>query len=196
MRDLNEQLRQWCHQHHWYGAELDFGRFAHKADDPRHVRFLARPATAQHVAQAEQLLGFPLPEALTLLYRTLANGGFGPAYGLRSLDPADDHSLICQYQGRSSPGNGTLSELGGQRLWAAPPHLSQQLDLHSTCWPSGLVPICHWGCGAEICLDCAAPHAPVIRVGPAEHDLHLILTGVAPSFDVWLAQWLAEASVS
>ena len=37
-------------------------------------------ATDQDVHAAERELGFSLPPLLSLLYRTVANGGFGPEY--------------------------------------------------------------------------------------------------------------------
>lgn len=43
---------------------------------------LEAPASAEEIAEAEKLLGFKLPELLEDLYTQVANGGFGPAYGL------------------------------------------------------------------------------------------------------------------
>ena len=40
------------------------------------------PATEQQIKETEQQLGFPLPHLLRLLYTQIANGGFGPGYGI------------------------------------------------------------------------------------------------------------------
>lgn len=192
MNRLNQRMLRWCQQYHWYGAELDYRRFVNQADDLRHTHFLLPPATEQQIALAEQLPGFLLPPTLTMLYTELANGGFGPAYGLRSLDPEDEESLINQYRGRSRLKNRPLSELGSERLWAASP---QRLDLHYRLWPDRLIPICNWGCGVEMAIDCATPEGRVIRVGPAWQGLHLSFMGIAPSFEAWLQSWLNEEPV-
>jgi hypothetical protein len=186
--DLSQRMLHWCQQHQWYGAELDFRRFASTADHERQS-FTHPPATSEQVETAETLLGYPLPTTLTTLYQHLANGGFGPAYGLRGLDPEDDESLVSRYRDWYRPQNRTLSELSGERLFATPP---QSITLHYRQWPRGLVPICNWGCGSEICVDCTTPEGRVIHVGPAKEDRHLLLTGLAPSFEDWILAWLAR----
>lgn len=40
------------------------------------------PASAEAVADAERRLGHRLPPLLRRLYREVANGGFGPGYGI------------------------------------------------------------------------------------------------------------------
>ncbi|MET7423153.1 hypothetical protein [Dactylosporangium sp. NPDC005555] len=44
-----------------------------------------RPASPAVVAEAEELIGRPLPSLLRRLYLEVGNGGFGPGYGLLSL---------------------------------------------------------------------------------------------------------------
>jgi hypothetical protein len=41
--------------------------------------FLAKPASAAAIAEAERKLGFQLPTFLRTLYKEVANGGFAPA---------------------------------------------------------------------------------------------------------------------
>jgi hypothetical protein len=80
----------------------------------------ARPAA---IAQAESLVGAPLPELLKGLY-ALANGGFGPGYGLLGLRGGftDDMNRTAVDILREIP----------RGLWPG--------------MPSGLLPLCHWGC--------------------------------------------------
>ncbi|MBI4750788.1 MAG: SMI1/KNR4 family protein [Acidobacteria bacterium] len=46
------------------------------------------PATFDQIAQAEQQLGFRLPQILPQIYTTIGNGGLGPAYGLVGVERA------------------------------------------------------------------------------------------------------------
>lgn len=51
-------------------------------------------ASDQQIRETEQQLGFPLPPLLCLLYTQIANGGFGPGFGIigaRSGYPGIDH---------------------------------------------------------------------------------------------------------
>ena len=70
-------------------------------------------------------LGFPVPELVRQLYRDVANGGFGPGYGLLRFDE------IVQ----------TYRELHDSR---------EQRD---EIWQDGLIPFVDWGCMIFSCLD-------------------------------------------
>lgn len=54
-------------------------------------------ATDQDVRAAERELGFSLPPLLSLLYRTVANGGFGPEYTLLPLS-GGGRTVISEYE--------------------------------------------------------------------------------------------------
>ncbi|MDX6329418.1 MAG: hypothetical protein QOI83_1801 [Streptomycetaceae bacterium] len=45
---------------------------------------LPNSATPEAVAEAEEVIGFPLPPLLRRLYLEVANGGFGPDEGILS----------------------------------------------------------------------------------------------------------------
>ncbi len=53
-----------------------------KADTTSEPEFAFPPATEEQLHETEQILGFPLPPLLRLLYTRIANGGFGPGYGI------------------------------------------------------------------------------------------------------------------
>ena len=52
------------------------------SDHPQHTGFAYPPATEKHLRSTDAALGFPLPPLLRALYAQVANGGFGPFYGL------------------------------------------------------------------------------------------------------------------
>jgi hypothetical protein len=53
-----------------------------KADTASKPEFAFPPATEEQLHETEEALGFPLPPLLRLLYTRIANGGFGPGYGI------------------------------------------------------------------------------------------------------------------
>ena len=100
-----------------------------RTDHPkRALPTLAAPATAKAIARAEAELGFKLPELLARIYREIANGGFGPGYGIIGLTGGylDNGRSIVDLYRELKPGS--ITE------WQ---------------WPDGLLPICDWGC--EFC---------------------------------------------
>ncbi|AXI78786.1 SMI1/KNR4 family protein [Peterkaempfera bronchialis] len=124
--------------------------------------------TDQDVAAAEGELGFALPTLLGLLYRQVANGGFGPEYTLLPLIG----------QGRTA-----VSEYGPLRRAA------------SGYWPRGVLPILDWGCGMYAAVDCLDPAAPVLlfepNAGPDDWAEAWFLD--SPSLAAWLTKWLEGA---
>ena len=52
---------------------------------PLQTDFEYAPATEEELAAAEKQLGYPLPSLLRALYANVANGGFGPGYGLEGI---------------------------------------------------------------------------------------------------------------
>lgn len=104
----------------------------------------APPATLAQIVAAEEKLGFGFPELLRQVYQNVGNGGFGPGYGLFGIPTcAEDEkgSVVDQYR---------------------------KLCKHQTAppWPTGLIPLCGWGCGIASYLDCSRLEAPVIRLDP------------------------------
>jgi len=123
------------------------------------------PAPAIVIESAEEALGFSLPPLLHDIYLKLANGGFGPGYGLVGL--ADGY---------------TFEEFGDLTLVEY--HLmlcsSPQQDFP---WPPRLLNIAHGGCLYFYAVDCSQPEHPVMRM---EGD-----TGecVSPTFVAFMERW-------
>ncbi|MGW1889316.1 SMI1/KNR4 family protein [Streptomyces sp. NPDC002004] len=132
---------------------------------------LPAPVQAGSVARAEAALGFPLPPLLAALYLRVADGGFGPEYGLLPLldgSPSGEQPVVAQYLARRE-------EAG---------------EAPDRPWPEGVLPISHWGCGMYACVDCHAEEAPVLLFEPNADDVEHAWYMDAPSLDAWLRAWL------
>src|SRR5262249_29429302 len=89
------------------------------------------PLDRLRLAHAESALGRPLPPVLRDAYLLVANGGFGPGYGLLPLWPTVTLHHVDLYHALSS----TDPE---DQAWR---------------WPEELVPFCDWGCAIRSCVD-------------------------------------------
>lgn len=102
------------------------------------------PAPRSVVVTAEETLGFQLPPLLREIYGKLANGGFGPGYGLLglaggySVDDLEDMSLDQYY-------------------------LSLRAFDEELHWPEQLLPCCYLGCQGTYSVDCSKTDYPVIQ---------------------------------
>jgi hypothetical protein len=184
--ELCEVIRHLCVVRHWYGPDMHWPSPAVE-DDPRRFGFAFPPVTTAHMRKAEELLGFPLPANLRALYHQLANGGFGPHYGLLRLigDASEfDRTVVELYQECSE--RCTFFDLEGL---VQPGKTSLFAD---TVWPRHMLRICEEGCGNYICIHPPTEH--IFRIGiwdAHEYDL----TYVADSLDAWLQAW-AESLMS
>jgi hypothetical protein len=129
-------------------------------------RSLPGPLDAASLARAESDLGFPLPPLLAALYERVADGGFGPEYGLLSLydDLDGENGVVPAY----------LANLGDPE-WP---------------WPAGVLPISHWGCGMYACVDTRSPDLTVLLFEPNPGDPDLAWYVDSPSLEQWLRTWL------
>jgi SMI1-KNR4 cell-wall len=122
-----------------------------------HTRAKALAVASQAaVGDAEAQLGFELPHLLKSIYLSLANGGFGPGYGL--IGVAGGHS--------SNLGN--LADAYHEIIRGA-----EYLGLK---WPPRLLPFCEWGDNIFSCVDCSDQKNLVFRsdeckVRPLGYDL-------------------------
>jgi len=134
------------------------------------------PCARQVVETAEQDLGFVLPDILRDIYMGVANGGFGPGYGVMGVDRGftDDqnHDIVEVYKiyNQGDPEDPT---------WV---------------WPRGWVPVCHWGCIIYSVVDClTSPHmvsfADISAKAPGT-KMETILHHHKPSLAQWLDDWM------
>ncbi|MEU5507253.1 SMI1/KNR4 family protein [Streptomyces fungicidicus] len=132
---------------------------------------LPEPADAATLARAEAALGFALPPLLAELYLRIADGGFGPEYGLLPLldsEPSGEPAAVAQYLANRESGREDPD-------WP---------------WPEGVLPISHWGCGMYACVDCRSPQAPVLLFEPNGDDPAQAWFLDSPGLTDWLHAWL------
>ncbi len=123
-------------------------RTGHSSRVPGAALALYPAASASELAAAEARLGFALPGVLSEVYARIANGGFGPGYGLIGVEGGfadSDGSVVDLYELRraESPGG--------------------------SAWPDKLLPICAWGCAIYACVDCSSSAGPVVTFDPGAH---------------------------
>jgi hypothetical protein len=127
------------------------------------------PATEEQARDSERALGFPIPLLLRRLYLEVANGGFGPKYGVESTE------MIVKLYERYSHINPT------EPNWQ---------------WPHGLVPLISGGCLYFECVYFTIPpHAVVLFDGnDYDRDKPLVysLRSISPSLESRLEAWLAN----
>jgi hypothetical protein len=182
-RELLAAIRCRCAEEQWYGVDLRGPRWVHTIpeDDPQRKQFAFPPATEEQLASTEMALGFPLPPLLRVVYAQIANGSFGPGYGLRGA--------IGGF-----PGTGTIVETyrwsaEGRQLIDLPAEgiESEELRFASTLWPDRFLSLCEWGCNIESYLHC--PTGRVFRVAPVEDDV-FGMRQQAATLKEWLKAWL------
>lgn len=125
------------------------------------------PASPAAIAEAELLVGAPLPESLKQLYG-LANGAFGPGYGLLGLRGgfADD-------MGRTAVD--ILEEVPQESESGMPP---------------GLLPVCHWGCAIYSFVHCPSGRMFGWDPNPVEAGEEVPFFEQEYTIDVWIEAWL------
>jgi hypothetical protein len=121
-------------------------------------------ASEDSVRLAEASLGFAFPELLKSIYLNVANGGFGPGYGI--IGVAGGH--------RSDLGNvvETFSEIKRGAAY---------LGLK---WNPKLLPFCGWGCNIFSCVDCSSPRNLIYRSD--ECKARPVDYGLEDFFERWL----------
>ena len=134
MRDLHDttsKVRDFCVERAWFAADElnDPGRSDFETyRNARANGFELAPVAEADVVRAEAALKMPIPEPLRTLLTEVANGQFGPGYGLFGVPTASETpSLNMLAHHARGQGEG----------W----------------WPLSAVPICYWGCDQFTALD-------------------------------------------
>src|SRR5262245_22651106 len=132
------------------------------------------PLGEQDILRAERELGCPLLELVRQLYSRVADGGYGPGYGIYPLLDAD----------------GGCTVVGSYQAFAA----AREEGDPAGPWPERLLEFCGWGCNSFSAIDCARLACPVIRFDPDRWTDEGGLAGcLVPESDAlaeWLTAWL------
>lgn len=140
------------------------------------------PVATQHdVLAAENALGFPLPPLLRRLYLELANGGFGPGYGLSGVG------------GRGTDeGSNDIVELFRSQS-------TKHWSLSFPNWPPRILRIAYFGCAMHAAIECSKPEYPVYLFDPSDDEAHIgfanCLIPFECEFNEWILQWATGKEV-
>jgi hypothetical protein len=206
---LIDRILEKCQEQKWYGGDkINTARYTKHGeryetyytaegkqitkdndpdDHPRKTSFAYAPASVEQLLATEQALGFPLPPLLRILYARIANGGFGPGYGLHGVLGGFDEagSLVDGYTFHL-----TRSEPIDLELYTSTSSVHDSIDLPNTVWPRYLLYLCDWDCATTSCLDAATGRVYLCRPSRTESRSFTLLLE-APSLRVWLELWLA-----
>jgi hypothetical protein len=146
-------------------------------------RPLPERASEEQLVAAERRVDFALPPLLRRLYAEVANGGFGPGLGLLGVrgGQTNDHGK-------------TVEDLYAEMLEAVQ-------ENRRWVWPPGLLPVVDQN-GVYVCVDARAPHR-IVEFDFEELDdegrdggWSRAFSDVSPSFEDWLAAWLARPTAA
>lgn len=206
---LIDRILEKCQEQKWYGGDQsNTARYTERGeryetyytaegkqitkdndpdDHPRKTSFAYAPASVEQLLTTEQALGFPLPPLLHSLYAQIANGGFGPGYGLHGALGGFDEAgnLVDGYTFHL-----TRSELIDLEAYTSTSSVDDPIDLPDTVWPRYLLYLCDWDCATASCLDAATGCIYLCRPSRADSRSFTLLLE-APSLWVWLELWLA-----
>jgi hypothetical protein len=144
-----------------------------------------KPAVASAVIiKLEKQYRCKLPDLVRRIYTEVADGGFGPGYGLfpiTSKNDSEQESIAAIYQE-------VLDIAKCHPLWN---------------WPRKLIPMADMGCGMYYCVDCYFDKLPVILFDQSNLDSEVDDDEAAlrwsnafwfesPSLVKWLNDWLDD----
>lgn len=160
------------------------GESSAKADDIERrlktpaQRPLPERATPATIAAAEASLGFSLPALLRRVYLDVANGGFGPGFG-----------IVGVRGGWTTDRGNTIEDLYEEMS-------DSTTEDPRWVWPVALVPFVDRG-GSFVCVDATTPEGRIAEWDPDELDGRGRDGGwtrsfreVATSLEAWLDAWL------
>lgn len=106
------------------------------------------PVASLHaLRRAETKLGVQLVPFLARLYREVANGAFGPGYGILRL-----------------PSEGGWDTDKQELLTNTQDLLREQFAAEGRDWPATIVPLCEWGSGVWSCVDCNSGDGAILTL--------------------------------
>jgi len=104
------------------------------------------------ITAIENELELTMPSILTRIYTEVANGGFGPCYGMLGLKGGI----------RNEDGNDVIGQYKGYRM-------EDPEDPHWK-WPRTLLPVFSLGCAMYWCVDCRSQEGKLVWFEPNPHE--------------------------
>src|SRR5579872_2241385 len=199
---LCESIRAKCQRQNWYGPDLEFPgslmengngtrfwydrngkQYAIRRDTdisllPFPSIFEYAPATEEQLHITEEILGFPLPPLLRTVYSQVANGGFGPGYGLLGAAGGYDSTLGYHISNKRHYRQVDFADMERRSTSA------EVVLMPDYIWPDRFLAVCHWGCAIFSYMDCETG-----RIFRGEGGLFKY---EAPSLEHWLGLWTID----
>lgn len=193
---LCKRIRDHCREKQWYGPDIyrNHTTFNRPHFDGPWIRHNFRvdffpPATEEQLRLSEEAMGFPYPPLLRSLYSQVANGGFGPAYGLVGAfcgyadamykEKHHEYRLQESVVAPSFPEGMTFIDL---EQYEKQYGQQKKIYLDTYVWPMHFIYLCEWGCGFFSFL-----HAKTGRVYYVGENYVFYQ---ASSLEEWLERWL------
>lgn len=172
--ELCERIRKYCEQQQWYGPDgnkdedevwwkLRRRHYDLDAQDNFHFHSITHdfhryfefpPATDEQIKATEEALEIPLPPMLKMLYTQVANGGFGPDYGITGAREGyyfgEDGCYETIDQSADSNSSIEYIDLEAHKRTLDDP---TYFELPSHIKPAFLLDLCYLGCGMASCID-------------------------------------------
>lgn len=124
------------------------------------------PASTSAVEQAEELVGATLPGLLKNIFLDIANGGFGPAYGVLGVE----HGFRDDLQRTA------VDILKRRDEWLG--------------MPDNLLPLCSWGCAIYSFVHCPSGRIFGWDPNPVETEDDVPFFEQEYTLETWLDAWL------
>jgi len=156
-------------------AETDLESF------PLQTNFEYAPATEEDLATTERHLGYPLPPLLRALYGTVADGGFGPGYGLDGI-----RWCVQAAETEQDPPRQRNERPIDLAIYLQKYSSQEYFEFPWYVWSESLFPLCHWGCGYFSYLDRASGRVFFGGAGKEGYGLHLQTLSLYEWLDLWL----------
>jgi hypothetical protein len=154
----------------------------------------ARVATEEQLRLSEEVMGFSYPPLLRTLYLQVANGGFGPAYGLFGAFCGFRDTIRGKETGEDFLQNSVIqpSFLCKEDFIDVEQYEEQNGDpkmigCDPTVWSKYFMYLCDWGCGRSSYL-----HA---HNGRVYYEVEDYVFRQTESLEEWLERWLQEGNL-
>lgn len=208
---LCESIRAKCQRLNWYGPDMESPALLRSYLDgdsngtyfwydrngkqhairrdtdltllPLPATFDYAPATEEQLLVTEEILGFPLPPLLRAVYSQIANGGFGPGYGILGAVGGYDSFINYHLSEKRHYRQVDFADMERRSTSA------EVILIPDYVWPDRFLCFCHWGCAIYSYIDCETGR---IFRGESWWQNAYGFKYEAPSLEHWLGLWTID----